>query len=233
MVQDNLTDSNQQTPAGQGDAAEPVTTTPDATDFNPEELTAPVTPPTTGPDPFDPASLKLTGTTAANIGVKKALLTIPTRKPDKSWFVRTHPDETYRLQTYLIELKEDRESYLISRTLWSDLSAEATFRPKLLITSINRQGVLFLWELNLPRSESKTDEWTRTGLEAAERAKGKWVRVVANMGVGGYELFEAAGQLSEPEWPSLTFAEILRIAFKDRYIDTLTHPVLRRLRGEV
>ena len=27
--------------------------------------------------------------------------------------------------------------------------------------------------------------------------------------------------------------ELLRIAFKERYIDTLGHPVLRQLRGEV
>jgi hypothetical protein len=27
--------------------------------------------------------------------------------------------------------------------------------------------------------------------------------------------------------------EILRIAFKDRYIDSMDHPVLRKLRGEL
>jgi hypothetical protein len=30
----------------------------------------------------------------------------------------------------------------------------------------------------------------------------------------------------------LTLKELLRIAFKDRFIDTYEHPVLRRLRGE-
>ena len=29
------------------------------------------------------------------------------------------------------------------------------------------------------------------------------------------------------------FSEILRLAFRSNYIDTLEHPVLRRLRGEV
>jgi hypothetical protein len=66
------------------------------------------------PDPFDPASLRISGEMSATLGVKKALLTVPTRKPDKSWFVRVHPDDAYHLSTAVIELKEDRETYLVA-----------------------------------------------------------------------------------------------------------------------
>ena len=59
-----------------------------------------------------------------------------------------------------------------------------------------------------------------------------WVRVTANMSLSAYEVFEAQAQLSELEWPAVTMGELLRIAFKDRYILSLDHPVLRRLRGE-
>jgi hypothetical protein len=60
-----------------------------------------------------------------------------------------------------------------------------------------------------------------------------WVRVAANMALGAYDVFEATGQLGDPEWPAARFAELLRVAFKDRYIKDSNHPVLRRLRGEV
>src|SRR5262249_29523335 len=73
------------------------------------------------PDPFDPASLRLSQDYAADLGVKKALLTVPVRKPDKSWFVRVHPAEDYRLTTAVIELKEERETYLVAQTLWPEL----------------------------------------------------------------------------------------------------------------
>ena len=59
------------------------------------------------------------------------------------------------------------------------------------------------------------------------------MRVVANLSLGAYDVFEAGGQLGEPEWPTPTFGELLRVAFKDRFITTLDHPILRRLRGEV
>lgn len=185
------------------------------------------------PDPFDPASLRLTSDFLAAGGVQKALLTVPVRKPDKSWFVRAHPDPAYRLQTAVIELKEDRETYLVAPTLRSNLAAEATFKAKLLVTAMNRAGTLFLWELNLPRADGRTDEWTRTALEAVELATQNWVRVAANMALGAYDVYQASGALSEPEWPTLPFRELLRVAFKDRFVDTLDHPVLRRLRGEV
>ena len=43
---------------------------------------------------------------------------------------------------------------------------------------------------------------------------------------------EAAADLAAPEWPDLTFAEILRLAFKQRVIDSYDHPFLKQLRGE-
>ena len=69
-------------------------------------------------------------------------------------------------------------------------------------------------------------------MEAAELARTKWVRVQANMTLGAYEVTYAE-HLPDPEWPDVPFQELLRIAFKDRYIDSLDHPVLRQLRGEV
>ena len=165
--------------------------------------------------------------------MRKALLSVPVRKPDKSWFVRVHPDEAYRIATCVIELKEDREMYLVARSLWPELATEATFRPKLLVTAINRQGVVFIWPLNLPHQDGKCDEWTRTGLAAVDMASEGWVRVAANMSLSAYDVYQATGQLSELDWPTLPLNDLLRIAFKGRQIDSPDHLVLRRLRGEV
>ena len=68
-------------------------------------------------------------------------------------------------------------------------------------------------------------------MEAAQLAQTQWIRVAANMSLGGYETFIATGDLPEPEWPDKTMQEIMDIAFKDRYISSTDHPVVRRLRG--
>jgi hypothetical protein len=185
-------------------------------------------------DPFDPERLKLSQDFASSIGVKKELITVPVRKPSKEWFVQVNPDPDMRLQTAVIELKEDRgETYIVAPSLWSALSTEATFSPRLFVTAISRQGVLFLWPIRLPGADGKIDEWSKSALEAANLARGRWVRVAANMSLGAYEVFAAPAELNSPEWPDKSLRDLLSIAFKDRYIDTLDHPVLKTLRGEI
>lgn len=185
------------------------------------------------PNPFDPASLRLSQDFTADLGVKKALITVPVRKPDKAWFFRVHPGEDYRLQTYVIELKEEGETYLVTRPLWSQLAGESTFSPRVLHTAMNRQGVLFLYPIRLPGPDGKLDDWNRSALEAAQRAMTKYIRVSANMALGAYEVFEATATLPEPQWPEHSFQELLRVGFKDRQINSLDHPVIRKLRGEI
>jgi hypothetical protein len=53
------------------------------------------------------------------------------------------------------------------------------------------------------------------------------------MELGAYEISEAVGDLPDPEWPDLSLQELLKIAFKDAYIDRIDHPVVQRLRGAI
>jgi hypothetical protein len=202
------------------------------TDFNPAAIEQPAPPPTAGPDPFDLESLRLRQDYAAGRGVKKALLTVPARKPDKTWFFRVHSAEDYYFETRVLELKEERETYLVAAALWPELETEPTFSPRALFTAVNRQGVLFLWPIRLPGPDGKLDDWNKSALEAAELAKKNWVRVTANMSLGAYDVMVATGQHPEPQWPEQPFAELLRLAFKDRFITGPDHPVLKKLRGE-
>lgn len=182
-------------------------------------------------DPFaDLGKLRLSQDFAATVGVKKLLTTVPVRKPTGQEFIRVHPHEAYRLQTAVLELKDERETYLIAPELWPELSGE--LKPVALFTAINRQGVVFLWPVKLPGEDGRVDEWNRSALEAADHAATRWVRVKANMSLGAYEIFEASGDLPDPQWPDSDFTTLLRTAFKVRYIDSMEHPVIRRLRGE-
>jgi hypothetical protein len=83
------------------------------------------------------------------------------------------------------------------------------------------------------RTDGKVDAWSQSSAEAAKLAREGWVRCAANMSLGAYEVHQAIGDIPEPEWPDVPLCGLLRIAFRDRFIDTLDHPVLRKLRGEV
>ena len=183
-------------------------------------------------DPFDTTGLRLSSDFAANLGVKKALMTVPVRKPAREWWVQVCPDEAYRVQTCVVDLKEDREIYLVKQSLWPELAGESTFGPKALFTAVNRQGVLFLWPARLPGADGKTDNWCESALEAIRRASGNWIRVVSNMSLSAYEVYETQAEWPAPQWPSESLSDLLRVAFKNKLIESLDHPVLKHLRGE-
>ncbi len=181
--------------------------------------------------PFaDIEKLRLSQDFAASLGVKKLLTTVPVRKPGPQEFVRVHPEETHRLQTLVLDLKQDRELFIVDKGFWPELISE--LKPVQLTATINRQGILTLWPIRLPGEDGRMDAWSQSAHEAANRAVGRWIRVKANMGLGAYEIFEAEGELGDPQWPALDFNEILKIAFRHRFIDSADHPVLRQLRGE-
>jgi hypothetical protein len=182
-------------------------------------------------DPFDPNALRLDQSFADGPAVKKLLTTIPVRKPSAQDFVRVHPNAEYRLDTAVISLKNERETYLVAPTLVSELATECA--PVSLFTTISRQGVLTLWPIRLPGPDGKTNEWWRSAREAAEIAMQSWVRVKSSSPLSAYEIFRAAGAIPDPDWPDLSLREILKIAFRDYYIDTPDHAVIKRLRGQV
>ena len=164
--------------------------------------------------------------------VKKVLAQLPVRKPSKEWFCRTHPEpDKYSVDTAVLELKEDGEIYFIPPALRDALSGEACVHIKRLWLAVNRQGDAFIWQIRIPGADGKIDSWNDSALAAANKATTQWVRLAANRRMGGYDM-SVANISDEPCWPELPFNELLRIAFKGKVIETLDHPVLRRLRGE-
>jgi len=183
------------------------------------------------PDPFDLNTLRLDQSFVEAAGVKKLLTTVPVRRPNPQDFIRVNADPNYRAALALIELKDDREIYLLTPDIARQLPGE--FVMATLYTTITRPGVVHLWPVKLPPPDGRIVEWHRSAAEAAELAMRKWVRMKANMTLGAYEIFEAQGVIPDPEWPTLPFNELLRIAFRDRYVGSLDHAVIKRLRGHV
>jgi hypothetical protein len=182
------------------------------------------------PDPFDLDFLRLDQSFLESVGVKKARNMVPVRKPNPQDFIRIHPDPAYRLPVAVIDVRDDREIYLLPPPIAQQLPGEYVMAT--LYLAVNRQGVVFLWPVKLPGSDGKILAWHSSAVEAAEFAMKRWIRVRANMSLGAYEYWYADAAIPDPNWPEETYQELLRIAFKDgRYVDSLDHPVVKRLRG--
>ena len=179
----------------------------------------------------DLTALKLDQSFADTVGVKKILTTVPVNKPNKQDFVRVHPAPEYRLSpAALIELKDDRESYLVTPTMAAYLPGE--FHACSLYLAINRQGVLRVWPVKLPGPDGKINPWHQSAAEAAERGMTCWVRVTANIESRGVRDIRSNRESSRASWPEHAFQEILQIAFRGRVVDSPEHPLVRKLQGQ-
>jgi hypothetical protein len=184
-------------------------------------------------DELDLEKFKLSQDFANTNGVKKQILAIPVvTKPDKQRFFRINPDPKFRMQAAILELKDDRELYLVTGSIADEIREEVKTRE--LYLGITRQGNLFVVCLRVPETNGgrRNDAWAHTALEGAKIAQSKWIRLVPNMEIGGYDVYEASGTIPEPQWPAdKSFKQLLKIAFRGLVIDSLEHPAVGKLRG--
>ena len=182
------------------------------------------------PDPFDPAALRVSSDYAEGLGVKRLFTTVPCRKPNKTEWFRVRSGEDWRVTTMVLETDGvDRRTYIVASHLRDQIADNLS--PALLVMCVNRAGDPFVWRIKLPGADGRTNSWTSSSLAAAAEAESRWCRMVANMSSGDYTVHTTTANWPEPRWPDLPFKEVLRLAFRDGYIDSVDHPVLRELEG--
>jgi hypothetical protein len=185
--------------------------------------------PTTGESgaTMDIQSLCLSQDFKSMTDVTKVVTSVSICKPNREWFFRVHPD--FERYMAILEVKSDKEFYIVDPKLLPQLSSEAT--PKLLVLGVSRQGKFFFWPLKV-EADRGLDEWSKSAVMAMWAARKNWTKMKSNMDVGHYETFTAKGDLGQPEWPE-DISELLQVAFRDRIISTMDHPVIKRLNGEI
>ena len=119
----------------------------------------------------------------------------------------------------------DREIYIVHSDLANgELADDARYAILHLATSST--GRLFWWHVKMSVN-SRRNHWAESALKAVEIAQGKWIRVIPAH--EGYEIREAKARMPEPHWPDMGREEAIQLAFEDRIIDTVEHPVAKRL----
>ena len=180
-------------------------------------------------DMFAPENLRVPQDFIEEASVEQIHGAIPVRKPGKQEFVRVRPGEEWQLPVATIE-NEDREVWIVKRAIVALVANEVS--NVLLRLAVNRHGVAFLWPLKISK-DGKRNPWNDSAMAGANKAITHWVRVKSDQPAGMYRISVAGGEIPEPEWPDLSFQEILQLAFKDRIIADYNHPILKQLRGEL
>jgi hypothetical protein len=162
---------------------------------------------------------------------KKRLVRVSVRRPHRSWWWWTHPNYVLRVATLTEERGAQKEVYLVSPELVSELGGDVVRAT--LHGAINRQGTFFIICVRLPGPDNRLDPWTESLREALVIAQNEPVRTSANDDDDAYEVRTTPVTVERPPWPAESWEQLLDVAFRGRVIESMDHPVVRRLRGEV
>ncbi len=177
------------------------------------------------------SALRLSANYGATLGVKKLLTRVPVGKPKKSNFFRVHASEEMAFQGMLLEQKEANESYLVVPNIAKEISELVTAVQ--LYAAIDRLNNVSLIPVPLPGEDGNRNPWHESLAQAVEMSKSNWIRITANMSLGGYDVFAAQASLSEPEWPEYDIEAFIEVAFRGKIISSLEHPIVQSLLGRI
>ncbi len=177
------------------------------------------------------SALRLAANYGATLGVKKLLTRVPVGKPKKSNFFRVHVSEEMAFQGMLLEQKEANESYLVLPNIAQEISELVSAVQ--LYAAIDRHNNVSLIPVPLPGEDGNRNPWHESLAQAVEMSKLNWIRITANMSLGGYDVFAAQASLSEPEWPEYDIEALIEVAFRGKIISSLEHPIVQSLLGRI
>jgi hypothetical protein len=167
--------------------------------------------------------------------VAEVLVTIDCRKPKPTEFFRVHPKEDMARPAWVFTDREEigGRTYIVRPEARPYIVDH--LRPVMLVVCVNRQGTPFLWPIALPDpnvNSGRQNKWGSSALEVMKIAKTKWTKLLP--GSGSYRAFVAENeQLPEPVWlDGKSFVDIIGVAFKEDLIDSPSHPIVLRLRGQ-
>jgi hypothetical protein len=185
-------------------------------------------------DPFDLDAQKVHG---AEAYVQDMLVTVSARKPDRSQFFRVRSGPEWTIDLFLFTRKmEGRagETYMIAPTIRDELPVSVREEVKLhrLFVCVDKRGVPFIWPARLPNPLMPSAYHT-SALDIAKVAEEKWVRMYSDTAAGYYKMHVAEGDYGEPAWTQFKLGELVKLAYKERLIDSLDHDVIKELVGRL
>ena len=161
--------------------------------------------------------------------VKLQILKVAIRKPNKHEFIRVRPGDEWKCKVLTYKTGDVDELFVVAPAMLSALQQLTT--PTQLHTAITQDGIVFLLPVTLPSSDGKPNSWNDTKAAAVQNAELNWVRIVANQARKAYDINLPVNPKPDPEWPDYSFDELLKLAFKGNVIDSIDHPVVKKILG--
>lgn len=167
--------------------------------------------------------------------VKKARLNLKVGKPTPEDYFMIKAGPEFTVDVMLHEDKESRDNinrtYLVDPEVVPYLWDRNACKSARIFYGITSTGKIFLSDVGLPKPGQTLNAFNSTRLSAYEIAKNEFIAIVA--GDAGYDVKYPMGKFPDPIWPEeyTSIEPLIDLAYKDRVIETLEHPIVKRILG--
>lgn len=182
-----------------------------------------------GPEIPDLDGLRVNSGFSNTEQVEKKQTLVNVKRPGSETFVRVRavPDLSH---CYILHKDEEIGSYyMVDPRL--DYGLPNFGKLHRIHSAVTRNGEAFLWPVPEGEPGSRENSWNESHRLAAQEAKSVWVRVVADQAKRAFVLVVARANLVEPVWPTESLDSQISRAFAGRVINTVAHPIVRKLLG--
>jgi hypothetical protein len=155
---------------------------------------------------------------------------VTVRRPYKERFFRVNPDPGTRLANVgILDWQEDKQRvpYLVLPVFFPKVAGLA-YRATV-VSCVDDEHEWFTWALKQNRPGFSTNACNDSAMEVAETAETQWVRLLAKD--GRYGCRKPEEDFWEPVFCPDPLLAQLNQGFRGRIINSLDHPILRRLEG--
>lgn len=159
------------------------------------------------------------------------------RKPTKHEWFRVNPEPDYNqvLWGFVHECGGEKVTYLTNPEIAQYLESHgAECRPLHTRICCSKTLVPFLWTIAGPTASMAGREtpWLNNQLEAAHRAEKTWVRLQWNAPEMQHDIYENPQIVVEPKFPEKTHQEIITEIFKEKFLASIDHPVVKDITSQ-
>jgi hypothetical protein len=142
-------------------------------------------------------------------------------RPREGSFFRVNPDSAYQYRALLYLERNEKgivdTTYLVDWRFQEELEDSDLarfFQPALLLLAIEWQSSKpYVHYIKEPRDDQRDNDYWVTARTVADKAMKEWVQCLS--GEGGYDYNVARKKHPDPQWPNLSFGEILKSLSRD------------------
>ncbi len=154
------------------------------------------------------------------------------KTPARNEFFRTHTEFQAVVPMVNIEIGMEKAYFAVSPDMIAALNGIGiAVSDNALYLTITSRGATRIVPVRQASGDGEQNEYDRTKEIGLVQARSEWVRLYTDMENRCYNVFPAPpGLFSDPLWPELKPARIIKLAFRERghLINSVEHPLFKK-----